>query len=121
MKYRISQVGHVELADGAVGAAETVEQHLLVVALGHSVQLRLQNLDSFAIAGDGIVSALGVREQRHSHLELSQIHPLFEVVLRVLLRALYKQLRRGKRRDGETQYVRGRRFRRRPYPSGCWL
>lgn len=32
---RISQVGHVELADGAVGAAETVEEHLLVIALGH--------------------------------------------------------------------------------------
>lgn len=32
---RISQVGHVELANGAVGAAETVEEHLLVIALGH--------------------------------------------------------------------------------------
>ena len=44
---RISQVGHVELADGAVGAAETVEEHLLVIAL--------------AVARDGVVSALGVK------------------------------------------------------------
>ncbi len=59
-KHRISQIGHVQLADGAVGAAKTVQEELLLIAVGHGAQLGLQDLDSLAVARDGVVPALVV-------------------------------------------------------------
>lgn len=91
-KTRISQVRHVEFAHRAVGAAETIQQHLLVLAVGHSAQLVLQQLDSLAVAGDGVISVLRLTHTMQRDLQLSQIHPLLEVVLRVHLRALHQEL-----------------------------
>ena len=59
-KHRISQIGHVQLADGTVGAAKTVQEELLLIAVGHGAQLGLQDLDSLAVARDGVVPALVV-------------------------------------------------------------